>query len=40
MKYLLDANAWIGHLRQTAPEVSRSVPIWLHSECQLGQTTC
>jgi tRNA(fMet)-specific endonuclease VapC len=25
MKYLLDANAWIGHLRQTAPEVTRKL---------------
>lgn len=23
MKFLLDSNAWIGHLRQTAPEVTR-----------------
>jgi tRNA(fMet)-specific endonuclease VapC len=27
MKYLLDANAWIGHLRQTAPEVSRRLAL-------------
>ena len=25
MKYLLDANAWIAHLRQTAPEVMRKL---------------
>ncbi len=27
MKYLLDANAWIGHLRQSAPAVSRRLAL-------------
>jgi tRNA(fMet)-specific endonuclease VapC len=34
MKFLLDANAWIGHLRQTAPEVSRHLS--LHPRNDIG----
>lgn len=35
MKYLLDANAWIGHLRQTSPEVSRKLALHPRSDIVL-----
>lgn len=35
MRYLLDSNAWIGHFRQTSPEVTRHLRLYSSSDIML-----